>query len=303
MVLPVKPPPSEVAAAPVAPVSPATPQPVPPMASASAAPVARFERDAPVAPGTPSAPPEIDHGFSDANAVETAVTVAPAATAPTTRGPGGSSSDRAVQMGAFDKPRVQGADAAPETHQTNFLPGDTEGVQEGQLAECTKNITLGSLRGERLVLGTPGWAEKWIEKNRKGLAKICFSDTPMRGAKNYLIVFYTTPEKGGGADNTNASLPVRQETAAGGVGVFTTKHGSTWYYAVDQNVGVTVLTHDDADGAQAQPGQVWYATAYTEEGVPVAERWPEKAKNAARDAQEHVSEELLSEVVEDLHKR
>ena len=48
---------------------------------------------------------------------------------------------------------------------------------------------------------------------------------------------------------------------------------------------------------------MWYASAYSEDGVPVAERWPERGKGAAKNENpEHTSEELLSVMVEDLRK-
>jgi len=325
VVLPVtKPPQSEVAVAPqpaheaappVVPTAAAPPAatqtvPVEPArapANVAALPTVRVHRDAPVAPGTPSSPPERDYGFSDANAVETRPTVAApssgaaseaAAGAPAAARPDG---QRTVQLGAFDKPKEQATDSGSQTHNTNFLPGDTEGFQEGQRVECTKNITLGSLNGEKLVLGTPGWAEKWIGKNQKQLQNICFSATPMRGARNYLIVFYAVPGNGDEPGDTNATMPVPESVSAGGEGAFTTKYGSTWHYAVDRNVGVTVLTKDDADEPHSQ-SQIWYATAYTEDGSPVAERWPEQPKHAAHADMEHVSEELLSVMVEDLRR-
>lgn len=217
-------------------------------------------------------------------------------------------------MGGFDTPRDEASEASAQPHNTNFRPGDTDGFQEGQRPECTKNITLGSLREERLVLGTPSWAAKWIAKNQKHMADICFSATPMRGAKNYLIVFYTTAREDNGQANVNATMPVPDTGSAGGVGEFTTKYGSTWHYAMDRNVGVTVLTQDDADEPHSQGG-VRYATAYAENGMPVAERWPEQPKhagkgdeknpkkeNAVRAEGEHISEELLGSIVEDLRR-
>lgn len=336
--LPVKPPPQQsvaisspapetVPAAPVAAVSVApvasTTAAQPASASATAeprsapAPVVRVHRDAPVAPGTPSAPPEKDTGFSDANAVETPPTSAAQAAPVPAAGSAPAdeqNSGRRVQVGGFDTPRDEASEASAQPHNTNFRPGDTDGFQEGQRPECTKNITLGSLREERLVLGTPSWAAKWIAKNQKHMADICFSATPMRGAKNYLIVFYTTAREDNGQANVNATMPVPDTGSAGGVGEFTTKYGSTWHYAMDRNVGVTVLTQDDADEPHSQGG-VRYATAYAENGMPVAERWPEQPKhagkgdeknpkkeNAVRAEGEHISEELLGSIVEDLRR-
>jgi hypothetical protein len=225
--------------------------------------------------------------------------------------------ERVVATGAFVQPEEVAPDSAAMEHKTTFLPGDTEGFEEGQRAECTKNITLAGLKGEKLVLGTPGWATKWIEKNQKRMPQMCFSDTPMKTAKNYLIVFYTArTEANTGAMPADASQ-TPQGVPPGGVGAFTLSYGSTWHYAQERTVGVTVLTRDEADEPQSELGKVWYATAYTEEGVPVSERWQEKTKKTvkiddkdtkskkARETRaelEHLSDELLDQMVGDIAK-
>jgi len=272
---------------------------------ATATPTARVRRDAPVAPGTPSVAPERDYGFSDANAVESAPPVAPA-------GPQlvNQNSERTVQMGAFDKAGAKADDATLPKENTDSAGRNEGGLQEGQRTECTQNITLGSLRDSKLALGTPGWAEKWIEKNQKRISNVCFSATPMRGARNYLIVFYIVATNEDGPGKTSAAIPIPEGTgmAAEGAGAFSTKGGSAWHYASERNVGVTDAAKDVADESHEQPGRICYGTAYTEEGVAVAERWPEQPKEAvkmnraASEEQERVSEELLSGIVEDVRK-
>lgn len=224
--------------------------------------------------------------------------------------------ERVVETGGFAEPKEVGPDPTTLAHKTTFQPGDTEGFEEGQRADCTKNITIAGLKGEKLVLGTPSWATRWIEKNEKRLPRICFSDTPMTSAKNYLIVFYTAPMNSNATQATDVTASP-QGAPAGGVGAFTLSYGSTWHYAQERNVGVTVLTRDEADEPQADLGKVWYATAYTEEGVPVSEHWPEKPKKPihvddkdakskkareARAEMERVSDDLLDQMVADIAK-
>jgi hypothetical protein len=274
--------PTPPAAAP-APAQPAPTQPVATAASAPAAQPTRIKRDAPVAAGTPSEPPEKDYGFSDANAAEPSKP----ARAPTRSASGVTAPPAAraeVRMGAFEKPK-EAADAAAQAQSTNSAAGEAAGLYEGQRPECTKNITLGSLKDEKLALGTPGWAETWIGKNQKALPSVCFSTKPMRGAKNYLIVFYIVPAGG----NSNAAMPMLDSASAG---AFTAQDGSMWRYTGDARTS--------GDTQELGRGQVWYVTAYTEDGVAVAEQWPEQAK---RGDNERVSEELLSGIVEDLQKQ
>jgi hypothetical protein len=291
-------------AVPAAPaVSPVPPQPVSAPASAvvvsSPAPVplpaVRIHRDAPVAPGTPSEPPERDYGFSDVNAVETSSRTKVAAA--NTRATARHATESDVQVGAFDKSREETA-AAP-VQSTTVQSGNTQGFQEGQGTGCAKNITLGSVWNGKLVVGTPGWAQKWMERNQKRMANICFSAAPIKDAKNYLIVFYSSPANEQGQSNANSAVPLPDVTAANGTGGFTTKDGSTWQYAAERNGRGAAVTEDQAEEPHSQAGQVWYATAYAEEGTPVAERWPESSKRGDED---RASEDLLNAVVEDLRK-
>jgi hypothetical protein len=220
----------------------------------------RLRRDAPVAAGTPSEAPEKDDGFSDANAVAPVIKAAPAGQKAM------QNSGQSVKTGGFDKSE------------------GTTSAAMSQNSACAKNITLGSLRDDKFTVGVPGWAEKWIAKNQNRMGNVCFSGAPVQGVRNYLIVFYTAP-----ANGATAAMPLPD--ASSGTGVFTAKDGSAWSYA--SKSGASTAT--DASG----PAQIWYATAYTEEGAPVAERWPDAAK---RGDGEGTSEDLLNVVVEDLHK-
>jgi hypothetical protein len=245
-----------------------------PAASAAARPPMPVKRDAPVAAGTPSEPPERDYGFSDANAVGTPVAAAARAES-ASRATVPAAARTQVEMGGFDRPKDTTSEATSPTENTN-----TAGFGEGQRAGCTKNITLGSLKEEKLDLVKGGWAQAWIAKNQKAIPNVCFSETPMRGAKNYLIVFYFMPS---GA-NSNAAMAMPDSASTG---AFTAKNGAMWSYTG----GVT---------QEVSQGQVWYATAYSEDGRAVAEEWPEQAK---RGDNERVAEELLSRTIEDLRKQ
>jgi len=222
--------------------------------------------------------------------------------------------DRSVKVGEFARPTEVSPDPASE-HRTSVDASDADGFQDRQRPECTKNVTLAGLKGERLVLGVPAWAAKWIEKNEKHMPEICFSETPMKTARNYLIVFSTPAGSTGSKDVADAVLNPAKDTTATGVGTFTTSFGSTWHYSYDRNVGTTVLTQDDADEPHGRPGQVLYATAYTEEGVPVSQRWPAQLKRELKsgeknskkvkgenEALENLSSGLLAQMVQDIQK-
>jgi hypothetical protein len=229
--------------------------------------------------------------------------------------------ERVVETGTFALPK-EVPDPNQPPHSKQIAPSPEDGFQEGQRADCRKNITIGGLKGEKLVLGTPKWAAEWIEKNQKRMLDVCFSDTPMQGTRNYLIVFYTSATASGGPEAVShaASAPQGGSPVAG-VGTFTTSYGSTWHYFFDRNVGVTVNSSLDADQPQSQADKVSYATAYTEEGVPVAQHWQSTPKKQIRlnpddpnvrkeskkerralEEMEHVADTLLSQMVEEIEK-
>jgi hypothetical protein len=231
--------------------------------------------------------------------------------------------ERVIETGTFTLPK-EAPDPHQPAHSKQIAPSAEDGFQEGQRPECTKNITMGGLKGEKLVLGTPRWAANWVERNQKRMLQICFSDTPMPGARNYLIVFYTAAAASNGSTIVSPAAPPPQpqdSSPAAGVGTFTTSYGSTWHYFYDRNVGTTVNSNLDADQPQSKPDQVTYATAYTEEGVPVAQHWrgapkkqikvnpndpdvrkESKKERHALEEMEHVSDALLSQMVEEIEK-
>ena len=221
--------------------------------------------------------------------------------------------DRSVKVGDFTQPTEVAPDPSAE-HRSSVDPSDVDGFQDRQRSECTKNVTLGGLQGEKLVLGVPAWAARWIQNNQSFIPQICFSETPMKTARNYLIVF-STPDGAVGNQGTNDGALSTGKSGPAGVGAFTVSFGSTWHYSYDRDVGTTVLTQDDADEPHGQPGQILYATVYTDDGVPVSQRWPGQVKRerkpgeknpkklkAETEALERVSSDLLSQLVEDIQK-
>lgn len=336
--------PAEVATAPAT-TPPPSPSEAPAVEKASAfydanAPKASSNRPA-VNLGVVSAPPTAAAVSPDTSPANASAADAPAGAAPAPAeeaAPAATSSDagpawpgnpepnvereRVVETGIFALPKEVSSDPNQPPHSKQITPSAEDGFQEGQRAECRKNITMGGLKGEKLVLGTPGWAANWIEKNQKRMLDLCFSDTPMPGARNYLIVFYTSAPPSHAAEVVNPVAPVPQGSSPdSGVGTFTTSYGSTWHYFFDRNVGVTVNSNLAVDQPQSQPDKVTYATAYTEEGVPVAQHWQgapkkpikvnpsdpdvrkeSKKERLAREQMEHVADALLSQMVEEIEK-
>ncbi len=55
---------------------------------------------------------------------------------------------------------------------------------------CSKVVTfaLADASGVHPSLGSRGWIGNWVQKNANKYPDICFSQHPMRGRSNYLIV-------------------------------------------------------------------------------------------------------------------
>ncbi len=219
-----------------------------------------------------------------------------------------------VQLGGFEKPSAELPAFDPDRHRVSFGEDESQAFQQGQHPGCTKNITLGTVGKEKLYLGIPEWASRWIEKNSKKLPGICFSDSPMSGARNFLIVFYTSAE----SSQTELLTTAPSSSAASwpeGQGAFTTSYGSTWHYHHDETVGTTVTSLLPDDSPHGGPAHVSYAMAYTDDGMPISQRRPptetKKSKESAkpgktRDESTGVYRELdalLSLVVTDIEKR
>ena len=218
-----------------------------------------------------------------------------------------------VQLDGFEKPSGELAAFDPARQRVSFGEDEGQAFQQGQHPGCTKNVTLGSVGKEKLYLGIPEWASRWIEKNNKKLPGICFSDSPMSGARNFLIVFYTSESA-----QTELLTTAPSSSAATwpeGQGAFTTSYGSTWHYNHDETVGTTVTSLLPDDSPHGRPAHVSYAMAYTEDGMPISQRRPptEKKKSKESDKPGKTRDEstgvyreldaLLGLVVTDIEKR
>jgi hypothetical protein len=210
-------------------------------------------------------------GFATAGASDAAPEPAPADVPTSTMEVAGETPQPrpGVQLGGFERPLAELAAFDPDRHRVSLGEHEGQAFQQGQHPGCTKNVTLGSVGKEKLYLGIPDWASRWLEKNSKKLPGICFSDSPMSGAQNFLIVFDTSVARA-----ETELLSTSSSSAAAwpeGQGAFTTSYGSTWHYNHNETVGTTVTSLLD-DCPHSHPAHVSHAMAYTEEGMPISQR-------------------------------
>ena len=241
--------------------------------------------------------------------------VAPAAEEVATSEP-----EKSIALGVFVEPK---AASSPEPNRPSEVVsyGSTQedGFNDGQRAGCTKNVSLGSLDKEKLFLAIPEWAANWYEKNQKRFPGMCFSDSPMPGAQNYLVVFYTSAPAVSGIDSLKKISASADMSPLSGVGTFTTGYGSTWHYIYDRTATTTVTSVLVEKAPQNLQPNVLYATAYTEQGIPISQHRPTPITTRSRETSGkpgkpgknrdaslpaiHMMSELLNEMTEDIAKR
>ena len=222
---------------------------------------------------------------------------------------------KSVKLGVFVEPQTPSPEINRPPEIVSYDSAREDGFNDGQRAGCTKNVSLGSLDKEKLFLAIPEWAANWYEKNQKRFPGMCFSDSPMPGAQNYLVVFYTSAPAVSGIDplkNISASADM---SPLSGVGTFTTSYGSTWHYTYDRTATTTVTTVLTEKVPHNLQPNVLYATAYSEQGIPISQHWPTAMTNKGREISGkpgknrdaslpaiHMMGELLNEMAEDIAK-
>jgi hypothetical protein len=222
--------------------------------------------------------------------------------------------ERSSRVGVFAVSQPPATNPLPQLL-ANTTTEDTP-FKEGQLPTCIKNVSLGSLEKEKLFLAIPDWALKWYEKNQKRFPGICLSDSLMPGAHNYLVVFYTAAPLVAGTESLAKISAAREMTPGSGMGGFTTSYGHAWHYTYDRTVTTTITSLSAEKAPHNQPSTLLYATAYSEQGIPISHHWPSPVtkpdikKTANKPGKSHDvalpefrrMEELLSQMVADIAK-
>ena len=186
-------------------------------------------------------------------------------------------------------------------------------------ADCEKNVSFAVAEGGQIVPRVPGFADKWISKNQKKYAGLCFSQAPNSRAANYLLVFSTSQSAFNGiypvvrtSSNTNTNT-----TPVSGSGTVTDNYGGMWNYTYDGTVTTTTTTttttHDDLP--YTDTSNTLYLRSYDQNGRVISERWRTITTRQGGDGANtlgynlgaalgaiHMKQHLLKNVVEDVNK-
>jgi hypothetical protein len=184
---------------------------------------------------------------------------------------------------------------------------------------CDKNISFAVARGGQVTSRVPDFADKWISKNQKKYAGLCFSQTPNAQAANYLLLFSTSQSAFNGiypivrtSTNTNTST-----TPVSGSGTVTDNYGGMWNYTYNgtdtTTTTTTTTTHDNLP--YTDTSNTLYLRSYDQNGRLISDRWRTITTRQGGDGANtlgynlgaalgaiHMKEHLLKNVVEDIAK-
>ena len=240
-------------------------------------PAVKLETNLAAGAATSASAPQVP-ALAQKEIVASVPTILAAEQASATLGPGAREEAPELESERSTRVEVFAASQPPATNlfvqpATNTAAEDSP-FKEGQAPTCSKNVSLGSIDKQKLFLAIPEWVSKWHEKNQKRFPGICFSDSLMPGAQNYLVVFYMAAPHGAATESLAKISAPEETTPANGVGSFTANYESTWHYTYKGTVTTTITSVSAEKAPHNQPSTLLYVTAYSEQGIPISHHRP-----------------------------
>ena len=149
-----------------------------------------------------------------------------------------------------------------------FLLAGVAAGQQGQpsappsATPVLKNISFACAPSNAVYLCSPKWTEDWVRKNAKEFAGIRFSQTPVPGAENYLVVFSTSMSVLSGFQPVVRWNTTTSTADVSGRGTVADDYGSTWTYTYQGTATVTTMTTTQEDVPYTVETTTIYASAY-----------------------------------------
>jgi hypothetical protein len=216
-------------------------------------------------------------------------------------------------------PAAEMAASSNQQASTTAANGKPSQVAVGAPRACDKNVSFAVAEGGQIVSRVPAFADKWISKNQKKYAGLCFSQAPDSRAANYLLVFSTSRSAFNGIyptvrtdTSTNTST-----TPVSGSGTVTDNYGGMWNYTYDgtatTTTTTTTTTHENLP--YTDTSNTLYLNSYDQQGRMISQRWRTITTRQGGDGANtlgynlgaalgaiHMKEHLLKSVVEDVAK-
>jgi len=180
---------------------------------------------------------------------------------------------------------------------------------------CVKNISFAVAEGGQVVSRAPQFTQKWIEKNQKKYAGLCFSQIPNPQAANYLLVFSTSRSSFNGIFPTVVTSTSTNSSPVSGSGTITSNSGSMWNYTYEGTETTTTTTSTQENLPYTDTTSTLYVNAYSQNGALVSQRWRSITTRQGGEGTNtlgynlgaalgaiHIKERLLKDTVEDVVK-
>lgn len=178
---------------------------------------------------------------------------------------------------------------------------------------CGKNISFAMPVGGRIQPAVPDFAAKWIDKNQNHYPDVCFSQTPVPNAENYLLVFSNSESATMGFYPKVQTSTSTNTSPVSGNGTITDNYGGMWYYSYNGTVTTTTTTTQNLNLPYTDVSNTLYVHGYNQRGVLLVSRQRTVTRRSGGDAYNtlgynlgslfssiHVKERLLKEAVNDL---
>lgn len=155
-----------------------------------------------------------------------------------------------------------------------------------QAQTCTKAVSfaLADASGIHPFMGTGNWIGKWVQKNAKKYPDICFSQSPIQGRTNYLIVLSQSAGYLTGFDPIVRTNTSTSTSPVSGTGTVTDNYGGMWNYSYNGTATTTTTTTTNENVPYTIRSNTIYAYAYGDGGAIVSRRYHVFSSKSGGDA-------------------
>lgn len=165
----------------------------------------------------------------------------------------------------------KGPQVVPTTTTTPAPPAESTSSQGALSCDKVVSFALVDASGVHPFMGTGNWIGNWVRKNAKKHPDICFSETPMRGRKNYLIALSQSSGYLTGFDPVVRTNTSTSTSPVSGSGTITDNYGDMWYYTYNGTVTTTTTTTTTENVPYTINSNTLFANAYDERGTLVSQ--------------------------------